>query len=314
MIASTQQPIRIAGIDHARGESHPIESLASLKGDARSLEYLTALGLAWFSRISGPMRPLLRARAAACMEKSETPPGEVDAIIHFSTTFDAYKEHGDLAWMAVELGLERALPYGMFLNQCTNYTQAIQFASHLIRNEGMKNVLVLGSDVLDESRADRVMDNRVSVYSDIALAFMVRAGTGAGYRVDGLEHRYLPRISSYTKPASLVQFITAYSEGIRGVCGSLCARLGAGPGSFKRLVTANYNHSVLKNLAQLADMPQNALFLDNIADYGHCFAADQLIALQHMDERNLAEPGDRMLLVAVGGFVIFSSLAVEKCA
>ncbi len=311
--SSKLAPAYLNGIVHLCGERVPIEELPALRQAPDSLRYLKTLGLARFSRISSPVPPLLEAAMLRSLEQAGLQAEDVDALILFSTTLDEYREHADLARLAAKLGLRRAIPYGMFYNQCTNYSQAIQLASFLAGVEGRRHILVVGYDVLDEQRWDRLMDNRVSVYSDVVVSFLVHAAPpAAGYRIDKVVHRYAPELSTLMAPTDTLRFITAYSEAFRGVCQEIYAAGAWRPADFKRLLTANYNLSVLRNLAELAGFSREALFVDHIADYAHCFAADQLIALEALLRGDLVRSGDRLMLVAVGGFVLFSSAALTR--
>lgn len=306
------KPIHIGGIAYACGSLQPIDSIPALREKPADLTYLRKLGLRTYSVIGEKPRALLKAKAMETLAETGVQPKDVDAVIFFSTTFRFQDEHSDLALITHELGMSKALPFGMFLNQCSNYTQALLFAKQLAYCEGMKNMLILNADILDDSRFPRVMDARTSVYGDVVLTFMVSTNSIGGYRIADLSHRYVAEMATLDAGRDIVRFITAYSDGFKSVCRDVYERTGTAPSEYKRLITANYNHSVLRNLALLAGMKEDSLYMENIPRFGHCFSADQLISLNCLERSGPIPKGSLFLLVAVGGFVIYSACALER--
>lgn len=305
-------PLYLSDIEYTLGEIRPIEEIPRLARDPMALRYLKNLGMASYSKLSGPMLDVLRGTAGKFLASSGLRGQDVDAVIFFSTMFDIYAEHSDLALLCHELGFDRAVPYGVFLNQCTNYTQAIQFGGHLIRSDGMRRVLLLGADRLDDARSDRVMPNNTSIYSDVAVCCLLSGEPRGGYAVDLMRHKYVPEMAKIMAGNDIIAFIENYSRGMAGACEAAYRDAGVEPSGIRHLVSANYNHSVLKNIAQLAKIPESRLFKGNVAAMGHCFSADHLISLRALADSGAARSGDRLNLVAVGGFWIFSSTLVTK--
>jgi 3-oxoacyl-[acyl-carrier-protein] synthase III len=302
--------IYLRGISHHCGPRTSLEELPALRDDPEALKYLTTLGLRRFSRIAEPTTPLIERCADETMRAAGTVGADIDAVITFSTLLDPHRELDNVALVAAKLGIVGAQSFGVFHNQCTNYSQALQLARYLTICEPYRHVLLIGWDVLDERRGDRIMPNRLSVYSDVVLTAMVSRDAHDGFRIDGISHRYLPDISGLQAPGEVLRFIQRYSDGLRGACQSLYQAVDASPGVFKRMITANYNLSVLRNLAELAGVRQDRVFTDNLADYAHCFAADQLISLEQLSRRGECASGDRLLLVGAGGSVVFGAVAV----
>ena len=306
------KPIYLGGISHACGELRPIADIRSLQADPQGLEYLRKLGLATYSKLELPLRGHLLRIAKETLEKSGVAASEIQAVIFFSTTFDFYAEHSDIARIAMDLGLKNAIPFGMFLNQCTNYSQAIMMAKHLILGENFRNILVLGSDLLDDVRNDRTMPSRTSVYSDAVVGCLVSERDLGDFEIEGMAHHYIPEMGFMDPQKDVVKFITNYSDGFSKVCKNLCMNLDRDASRFSRLITANYNLSVLKNLALLAGMPPSKLYLENVPKLAHCFAADQLISLQTLQAEGRLIAEESLLLAAVGGFYIYSAMALRK--
>ncbi len=303
---------RIHSIHHETGEILPVSTLPTIVANPAWGSYLNNLGIRNFSRLNpNQLMDKLRVSIGSTLEKAGITGSEVDAFILFSTTFDPYVAHSDLAKLSVEFGLSSAVPYGMFHNQCTNYSQTLEFAQYLLRSKNMKRVLLVGCDVLDENRGDRVMENRVSVYSDVVVSCIVENNAVPGWEIQTVQHSYLPALATYTSAQDIVKFIQDYSRGVQEVVGKAYEATTSTPEQFDLLVTANYNQSVVKNLAELAGIPVSKMDLSALENYAHCFSADQLISLQKRHDKRLVNEDEYSLLLAVGGFVTFSATVLR---
>jgi 3-oxoacyl-[acyl-carrier-protein] synthase-3 len=302
--------IFLSNVNYKVGSMTDISAIRQLEADPASLKYLKNLGIVRFSKESEPARECLKKVAQDFLAGSRLDAGDIDGIIYFSTMFDVYREFDDLPQVCHELGFRNAIPFGMFLNQCTNYSQALVLAKHLVGNDGLRNVLLLGSDRSDDARDYRVMPNNTSVYSDITVAALVSSSVRKGYAIREISHRYLPELAGISAAGNIIDFIEKYSLGFSSVCKSLYAKSGLSPADFKYLVTANYNHSVVKNLVSLAGMPPGTAYTENIGKLAHCFAADQLISAEELQDA--VPSGARLNLVAVGGFWLFSAVCLER--
>lgn len=302
----------IHSIHHERGDINSVSSLPAILENPSWGRYLDNLGIESFSRMKAEnLIDYLRTSISSTLSKGNIKGSDVDAVILFSTTFDPYTSHSDFAKLSVELGIDSAIPYGMFHNQCTNFSQAIEFAQLLLRGQGLKRILLVGFDILDETKGERVMDNRVSVYSDVVVSCLLETGIVSGWEIETVQHKYLPVLSTYTSAQDIVNFIKDYSRGVTEVVDKAYKKTNSSAEDFDLLITANYNHSVVKNLAELSGISDARMDLSAISDYAHCFSADHLITLQHRFENKLLSDGERSLLLAVGGFVIFSATSVK---
>jgi 3-oxoacyl-[acyl-carrier-protein] synthase III len=305
--------VYISGIAHRCGDWLPIEEAPGLDRDTETVAFLKNLGIRRYSSLRAPLPALAERCIPDTLERAACRPSDVDATIFWSTTFDTYRQHSEVPIALAALSLGDAVPYGVFHNQCTNHSQALLLAQTLCATGQASRVLVFGHDALDEQRVSRVLDNRTSVYSDAFVSFLVSTDVPvSGFRVDGIRHRHCPSILQEQGPERALQFITKYSQTFQQVCRNLYADLELRPDDFAWLITANYNRSVIRNLADLAGVPAARLFVDNVSRYAHCFSADHLIALETLEEARTLDAGQRFLLAAVGGFFVFSAVALTR--
>jgi 3-oxoacyl-[acyl-carrier-protein] synthase-3 len=247
------------------------------------------------------------------LEKARLVATDIDAIVFFSSTLDAYNEADDLARAAADLGLTNALPLGLTLGQCTNYSTALVVARGLIESSGLSTVLLLGSDRLDEGRASRVFAERISVYSDGVVSCIVTREPRTGFQIGQIQHQFLPAISRLDARRDFLAFLQMFSTGMREASRKLCLKAGLTADAYTRLIPANLNISVLRNFAELVGVPFERMYTDNVGKYGHTFAYDQLISLETLLAEQRVESGQRFMLVGVGGNYLFSALDCSVC-
>jgi 3-oxoacyl-[acyl-carrier-protein] synthase III len=273
------------------GESREIDGIPSLQAHPMGLRYLKNFGLRRYSHLGGTVLEACADTSSRCLQSAGLEGRQIGAIV---------------------LGLSEALPFGVFINQCTNFSQALLFARHLIHGEGHAHVMLVGSDRLDDGRGGRVMPNNTSVYSDMALSCLVSAERTDGFVVGPICHKFLPQMARIMKNNDQLAFIETYSSGIRAACDLMYERSGRKPSNFDYLITPNFNDSVVKNLARLSGIEEGRLFRDNLATMAHCFAADHMISLRTIADSGKAAKGCIFNLVAVGGFWNFSSTFAKK--
>lgn len=310
MIARTPGSAYLSSIHYVLGELRPIEEIPELVKNATALRYLRNLGLEKFSKQDRAALDVLDETVQGALSRAGLKPADVDATIFFSTMFDLEREQSDLATISHRAGLHNSVSFGMFLNQCSNHSQCLLFARHLIE-EGYRNILIIGMDRI-HGHFPRTMPSNTSVYSDASICCLVSAEDRGGFRLRSIKHKYLPDVAGLAASNDLVRFIERYSLGFKSVCDALYMDMGKGPADFSRLITANYNTSVLKNLCRLAGMRDDRLYTGNIAKYAHCFSADHLISLDSLAAEGTLVAGDLLNMVAVGGFWTYSAVCVEK--
>jgi 3-oxoacyl-[acyl-carrier-protein] synthase-3 len=307
------RPVYLGAVSHRAGTWHGIETLAARPGaNQEEIQHLQRTGLVRYSVLERPLRQIYPECVKQTLDRAGLLPAAVDAIVFFTSTFESYQDYDDLAWLSDELGLTNALPMGLFLGQCTNYSNALLVASNLVTTNGLDNVLLLGADVLDEARASRVLGGRLSVFSDAVVSCLVSARDRGGYELGPIRHHYLPHMYKVDPARDILPYINGFSDGLRTACQKLYRALDLQGSAFARLVPANLNLQVLKNYAALAGVPFDRTFTANVGRYGHMFSYDQLISLATLAEEGAVTSGDRLLVVGVGADYLFSALSVTR--
>jgi 3-oxoacyl-[acyl-carrier-protein] synthase-3 len=304
-------PVVIDGISYRHGDWRDLETLAA--GGQIAAAQIKALGqggLRQYSVITGPVRRWYPECAAESLKKAGVQPADIDAVILFSSTFSAYDDHADIIDLCHDLGMHNAMPLGLFLGQCTNFSQALMVAGALIRSQGLRSLLLIGSDALDGNRAGRVLEGNLSVFSDTVMSCVVSRDVTAGFRLEYVDHATESSLSALDPQRDFLKIIDLFSRTMDGLCTRTYATTRRGPDDFSHLVLANLSAPVLKNYAAVARVPFARVPVGNVARFGHCFAYDQLITLATLAENGDITPGDEALILAVGGSYLFSSMIV----
>lgn len=300
-------PVFVGPVVYRHGNWHSIDELPE-----EEATHLRTFGLRRYSVLAPPVREYYPECVGGVLERSGLDAAEVDAVIFFTSTFESYREYDDLATLCNSMGLHNALPMGLTLGQCTNYSTALLTAQNLITASGMRNVLLLGADILDESRGNRVLGGRLSVFSDAVVSALVSRDDHGGYALGSIRHRYIPGMHAISPEEDILGFLKGFSEGLGSACKAAYTAEGIGADDIDWLVPANLNSSVLRNFAALAGVPMERTYTANVETMGHSFAYDQLIALSTMAQQEVVKTGQRLLLIGIGGNYLFSAVALTK--
>lgn len=205
-----------------------------------------------------------------------------------------------ISQMLVELGLPAAFPIGVFLSFCANFQSALEIARSLIEGEREEIVLIVCSDVLEETH-DRLVAPKVSVHSDAAVSFAVCATEGP-YRLVETSLHVDSTLGSLNREKQFVQYMDGVSRGVVSLVQQMFERTGLGVEDVARVLPNNYNRWVCRSMAELAGFPEDRLFLDNIPRFAHALAADNPINLLDLERSEPARSAENIALLGSGAF------------
>ena len=306
-------PVVLGGVSHRHGTWHQI---ADLPPDGPvgpdQIRALTQGGLSRFSVLDEPVRTHYPDCIGESLDKAKLLGADVDAVLFISSTFSTYDNHGDMVEVCRQLGLTKAIPIGLFLAQCSNFSYALMVAKSLIDGQGMRTVLLLGADSLDETRSSRVLPANASVFSDTVLSCVVSTDLAHGYRVEAINHVVEPELSALDPAVDTLKFLDLFILRMQELCERTYSRTGYPPEAFSHLVLANLAIPVLRNYAAVSRIPFSRVPTKNIGVFGHCFAYDQLITLAELADHDELGIGDLAHVLGVGGNYLFSSTVARR--
>ncbi|HKS98290.1 MAG TPA: ketoacyl-ACP synthase III family protein [Rugosimonospora sp.] len=233
-------------------------------------------------------------------------------LIHAHTVHHVAPPELHLAHLVREqLGLPAARAFAMSHQACTAGIYALNVAEWLLLAEpaGSTALILAGEKVL--SRVTRHLPG-ITVVGDGAAAVLVSLD-GPGDVVLGLAHRTLGEFhEGGNMPAALRgRYQRAYTPTVAAVIREALAGAGLDLADVSLVLPHNVNRYSWSGIARYLGLPLDRVYLENIAQLGHCHCADPFINLACARDRAALHPGDVAVLVSVGQGGTFSAAAVR---
>lgn len=217
-----------------------------------------------------------------------------------------------------EYGLGHALGFKVSHHACASGLLAVDLAGRLVEADADAHgapdeqplALVLAGE--KTFTRDARVAPEISVFGEGAAACLVGPGGG---RDRVLSYRTAPR-GEYDgrlaeDPRLLSAFNRAYPELLEGVIREALAAADTRLEDLGLILPHNANQISWRTLSRRTGYPLERILLENVPEYGHCFAADAFINLHTARERGLLEPGERYLIAAAGLGAAFSAMVIE---
>ncbi|WP_034262988.1 3-oxoacyl-[acyl-carrier-protein] synthase III C-terminal domain-containing protein [Actinospica robiniae] len=265
----------------------------------------------------GTVEDLLRAAAGALAALRGNEHRVAYVLYATSLPVQTPYPHNPLRTLCRELGLEHALAFKVSHHACASGLLAIDLAGRLLAAHGGATpageeplALVLAGE--KTFTRDAQIAPEISVFSEGAAACLVGPGGDRdrvlSYRA-ALRGEYDGRLSE--DPALLTAFNRAYPELLEAVIREALDAAGTRLEEIKLIVPHNANRISWRSLSRRTGFPLERILLENVAPYGHCFAADAFINLHTATRQGLLRPGDRYLVAAAGIGAAFSAMVLE---
>jgi 3-oxoacyl-[acyl-carrier-protein] synthase-3 len=305
------EPVYLSAIEYVVGDNEPIESIPELKEQGEFVETLKALGLDRYNRSDAGPAALAAEAACKTLGRAGLAPDDVDLVLYCTTSFqDSANYRQGLHQFTARTGLSHAYILGQSLSECANVNAAIKTASEMLQNPQYSNVLVVSADAVHPSQS-RVVPPSISIKSDGAVAFLMTKAAGRYRVVDS--HWNRGRAFWGMDPSREIQpYMQMVSEGIEANVAAILARNGLAIADVKKVVTNNYNRSVLRTFSFKIGVKENGFFWENVAVNAHVVAGDTLINLKQHSLKPESVAGEKILLLGSGPYMWVTNL-LEKC-
>ncbi len=295
-------PVYVTGLAYELGEHvHDLDELALVLPGVRAS--LRESGLKAYRTSDRAPAELAKVTLAATLAQLDPPrPGSIRHVIYATNSmWDAgFTDPATLGSLLVDLGLEAAYPYGIFLSYCANLHCAFDLGAAIIRSAETDRVLVVCTDKADP-RSDRLVQPRISVHSDGAASFVLtRDQTPGSYRLIDTVLTINPRIGAIDADRHFIEYFHAVTEGIALVVEKALSRTGLAVGDVARVFTNNYNEMISTIVAKLIGFGGGQLYLDNIPRFAHSLAADAVINLADCAAASPWAGGELLLVLGTG--------------
>ncbi|MDT0267372.1 3-oxoacyl-[acyl-carrier-protein] synthase III C-terminal domain-containing protein [Streptomyces sp. DSM 44915] len=212
------------------------------------------------------------------------------------------------------LGLPDAELYGVSHVNCVSVLRSLELAHRYLRRPTATQedrVLVIGGDQASVHEASRVIP-AMAVGGDGAVGVVARRGAGR-YRYLGgatLRDVRFHRNLQLSRDDSRL-FGEVCQRGAVEVVTRAALAAGLSTGDIDWVMPHLSNRMFWRTFSAGTGIPADRICLDLIAERGHNFGGDALMALEHADRAGQLRPGDRCALVSLALGAYFQATLVE---
>ncbi|MBU8908208.1 beta-ketoacyl-ACP synthase III [Desertibacillus haloalkaliphilus] len=259
------------------------------------------------------------------LESARLQPEELDLIIVATETPD-HMFPPVAARLQKKLGCANIGAYDVH-STCVGFISSLQIAEQYIKSGKFANILVVGADTL--SRIVDYDDRSTAIlFSDGAGAFIVSKSEqqdcegiiyssihsdGTYYKdlyVTNVDHQENP---TFEKQKIIMNGSKIFKLAVQGMTDSIrqtLATTGSNITDIDWLIPHQANQRIMLAVARNLEMPLEKV-VDNIKNYGNNSAATIPLAFDTALKKNKIERGDRLMLTAFGGGLLWGSLYLE---
>lgn len=269
------------------------DSIANLDAliEARKIPMgLAAMGCENFGQITAPPEVAIKACIARTLERSGHAASEIDQLI-FATSDNHLHQIGDTfaRSIMIDLGLDRATPSLVGLQQCVGSLTAVDRAARLVDTGAAALVLVVAFDIVDDD------DQRVqpfALFGDAVTTCLV--GADRSGELCWQAHR------TGLDPAGLRgedDFASRKSTADAAIKGAL-GDAGIAIGDIKASFSTNFFKPIALFNANISGIASAKLAVPTMKLRGHCGNCDWMMNLEAYCDAETLVPGDPFLAQA----------------
>ncbi|RKN05114.1 3-oxoacyl-[acyl-carrier-protein] synthase III C-terminal domain-containing protein [Streptomyces radicis] len=242
--------------------------------------------------------------------------GTASLVLYGHTLLMAEGDLGDdfPGRLRARLGLGGGRFYGMSHVNCASVLRCVEYARRYLRRPGAgrdERVLVLGGDQGSVNDGARYIPG-TTVSGDAAVGVVVHTGraryryvAGAGAR-DARFHRNMRMTAD-----EVALFNRVCSEQVVDTVRRAAEAAGTPVDRIDWVMPHLSNRMFWRTFSAQSGVPRERICLDLMAERGHNFGGDALMALEHADRTGLLRPGQRCALVAIGQGAYTQAAIVE---
>jgi 3-oxoacyl-[acyl-carrier-protein] synthase-3 len=305
-------PIFLHNIAYSVGTKEPIAGLDVLIADDSLLGTLTAMGLDSYRQSNAAPAELARQAAAKTLAESSIRPDAIDAVVYATSSFQRRAWYmNDFGVLCERLMLTHVTGLGVFLAECGNFASALRVARGLLLGEGLRNVLLIVSDVC-LAPSDRIVAPGISVLSDGAASCIVSSVVPSSLEILALHQESDQRIRNIEMSRELVKALKFTADGLARLTDRVLQDLHLPREAVGRLITNNYSLSTLRLFAVQTGFSLRMCYTDLVPEFAHVFAADALINLSsYASAATDRAPGPEVVLLLCTGQCTWGVCAVR---
>lgn len=213
---------------------------------------------------------------------------DIDAVILCATEFPADVDYHARYGRTVlgELGLGHAFMIGVTLGRCNTMLSAVHLADRLVASQAYHSVLVVASDLVSD---EEQRFQHFALFSDAAASCLVTSRPG---------DLAIVATASALDPSALDTTSRFSGKLGRAAVDAITRQSGVAPDKISRVLSPNVFIPIVRMSEGQSGFRPGQLFLENVANRGHCYSADPLVNLVDLQSANGTRPGEYVLLTS----------------
>src|SRR5262245_1866716 len=296
--------VHISAIDYVLpDQSATLDELAKEGRLGTAPEALRSFGFerAW---IAGVEADRLASRAVTrLLERDKVDPASIDILFYAGATSASHAVGHSLlggfsypaARLQYDLGFANARTIGVSQTGCLGLMTAVSMArAYLLANRNAARALCVSVDVLPAGSRRDILYNLIS---DGACALLVERGRGRNRLV---AERQITKGYYWDCEALANEIVAAYFPTARTIIRDTLAESGLAAEQLAQIIPHNVSKRSWDILMQIAGLPADRLYADNIASKGHVIGGDNFINLKDAESDGTLRPGDVVLMFNFG--------------
>ena len=287
------------GLASVLGGIKGIDDLAEVRENQPVRRTLWHLGIRNYAESHLTVTELARQSCAETLRQTELKGSDIGAFIFATTTLCREQNYRrGLRELQAALGLSRCVPIGVFGSECSNLMTALQLAQDALRSRKIEHVLVVTADRAESG--SRVMNGLASVLSDGAASAILSRSGDSGFELEEVFLHSAPDLDYDAQSGDGFAYLKAMMAGVVTPFRSCLQARDLQPWQLAKVITGNYNLSVLRTYGVALEIGGRLVFDGNVSRFAHCCAADTLINLVDCANQSLFHPNDRCVLLGSG--------------
>lgn len=256
----------------------------------------------------------LIATPAAAVVGALAEPDRVRYLVYAHTIQDVAPAGFDIASeLAARLGLARANAFALTQQNCASGLAALDACGELLAATGDRDALAL---VLTGEKAFSPMAQLIentTIMGEASAACLVGRRPVPGDRIVSYAVRVDGRYADGIRmdAVRVREFGEGYARELVAVIGSALADAGLTLADVALIVPHNVNMSSWRTVIELLGVDPTTVFLDNVAEYGHCYCSDPFLNYAHLRDRGRLTPGGHYVLTAVGLGATYAAMVLR---
>jgi 3-oxoacyl-[acyl-carrier-protein] synthase III len=242
------------------------------------------------------------------LECSQHQAHEIDLLIHAHThQILSPLEKPQLHEIKKQYKTLKCPCFGISLNNCASFLSAIDIAQSMLCNENTsKHCVILTGDLVFTQQQRQIP--RTAIMGECATACWL-SNQASQHRLINIRYQTHGRYAkgSLMNTDDRKHFEAHYLDYLYAIIDQTLSAAHLSLADIKLIIPHNVNKRSWHRFSQRFTVPMDSIFLDNIAQYGHCYNADLCLNWASIDFNQTLEPGDYYIMVTVGLGAIFAA-------